>query len=276
VATQEFLYINIAQSFANALARTTANASRAFMEVARQYGDLARHGRGLAAVNRGLALGMRQAVLEAYADTVVANKKVPSYRKGDNRLPGALLEALQSPSMAIGDETGIGFIDEDLLRQTAKHWQRLNFGAEPRGAVAPPAASVRWGNRTLGSLALTTPPSPGFSLPEPPAFQGYFVAPGFGTKGTRQLRDPSGRFAPFEGGLGAVPGQFFIGRPPGRSRSIRGKYLRSPVSTQGILGRRFLDQGLAFFAQSFRPAYEHWLSLLGSEALRPNRSRRIR
>lgn len=252
-----YLELNFAEAFINATSRELRLAGKNFANVVKGYGNQIENGAGLARVNQLLADKMHTAVLQAYEQNVLAESIGP-YRVGSrSRLSGKLLEALRSPTMAIGSSTGIGFIDDELLDETARHWKRLNFGAGPAdGSLPRPRARVQFGSNQGFSLSLPDPPRPNFNVPETPAGAGYFLG----------------------------NGQFYPGFPNGghRKNAVRiinrrtasGDLVDHP-SVHGIGARRFLDAGLASLGENFRPAYINFFQDAERRALSGEKNRVI-
>lgn len=225
------LELNFAETFTKATAREIRLAGKKYADIVKAYGANATNGAGLARVNSFLAGKMHAAVLSAYQENVLAESVGP-YRVGDpHRLSGRLLQALESPTMAIGTASGIGFIDDALLDETARHWRRLNFGAGPaEGSLPRPRARVQFGSNQGFSLSLPDAPRPNFNVPENPAGVGYFLG----------------------------NGQFYPGLPIGRDRKSTIVITQRP-SRRGIGARRFLDAGLVALAEGFKPAYNEFI-----------------
>lgn len=241
------LELNFAEAFTNATARELRLAGKNFANIVKAYADNLESGAGMARVNQFLASKMHAAVLTAYEQNVLAESVGP-YRVGSrSRLSGKLLDALRSPTMAIGTATGIGFIDDELLNETARHWQRLNFGAGPaEGSLPRPRARVQFGSNQGFSLSLPDPPRPNFNVPESPAGVGYFLG----------------------------NGQFYPGFP---NRGNRGNAIvvKQRPSQTGIGARRFLDAGLVALAEGFRPAYIEFFEDSSRRAVSQDRNRTI-
>ena len=217
------------RGLAESTARTLRLAGRNLQNIVELLKDEATNPAEIGRINQVIADSMIAATVTAYEANVVGVRSAPSYRSED-RFAGKLLEALKSPSMAVGTAEGIAFIDVALLDATARHWARLNFGAGPAvgrvGTFAKPYARLRFGSNQGVTLKLTNPPRPNFSVPQ----RGY---------------------GHFNGS-----GQFFLGNPKGGVGRDKGFIVTSgKPSKTGIAGRHFLDYGLVALAQNFKPAY---------------------
>lgn len=233
--------IDFGAIFAQASARSIKLAGQHMARIVKGYAEEAKSPGQFARMNQSLAEQMRASVLVAYQNNVLAHSIGP-YRQGQGRYSEALLEALKSPTMATGTATGIGFIDEELLDATAKHWKRLNFGAGPaEGSLSRPRSRIQFGSNQGFTLGLFDQPRPNFNVPELPARRGYFLS----------------------------NGQFHIGRP--RSGSVVA--VSGRPSKHGIAAKRFLDAGLVTLAQRFAPLYkEHFQD---ASRLAASRGRRV-
>ncbi len=231
---------NLTAAIASETSRTMLLAGQNFIDVVNLFRKKATAGDEIARVNSAIAAKMRTAVVSAYESNVIAVRSAPTYRKGDNRYAGgALLRALESPTMAIGSAEGIAFVDVPLLDRTARHWARLNFGAgaaEGRSGVSfrQPNARIQFGSNQGVSLRFTNPPRPNFKVPQ----QGF----GYFNK----------------------QGQLFLGRPPkkrgrGSEVTVVGGFPEGKPSVSGIAPRRFLDAGLVALGKNFGRMYkEHF------------------
>lgn len=178
---------------------------------------------------------MRQSVMDAYVTEVEGRKVVDSYRAGQNRLPGKLKPALSNPEMAVGTTRGINFINEGLLDREAKHWKRLNFGAQGTAVTNGPSPTfpVSLFGEQLFNIGLTEGPRPGFRMP------------------AGLWRDSSGNV--LRSGESADGGALSI--PP----SIHQFYPTSKrlfFPTRGIQGRHFLEAGLETLVRELPFAYD--------------------
>lgn len=226
---------------AEALRASTAEqiklAGKGFGEIVKLYQEILKNQNGLRKVNQELADSMQQATLEAYNERVVRHQ-VASYRDGDGRFPGALRDALEDPSMAVGTATGIAFINETLLNDRAIFWARLNFGTLGTGEQSfdfpAPRARLQFGSNQGINLHLAGDRRPPFRVPE-------FPKHGGDNKGL-------GYFNP--------EGQFFLGK--GNKEEGDKTIARSGFS-RGIGARRFLDAGLVRLARDFKPFYQRYV-----------------
>lgn len=240
--------INFAAIFKDTSQRSLHLAGAKLREIVTALADDAKNGPMLAKANKHLASLMRAAVVQAYQDNVLA-EAVPSYRAGQGRYPGALLAVLQRQNFAVGSREGVGFMPESALGQkNVQFWARLNFGALPAvDSRARPVARVQFGSNQGASFALTSPPRPGFSVPETPAIGGYFNK----------------------------AGQFHIGFPARGNR--KGKILISPKpSEHGIGARRFMDAGLVALANNFGEVYHVEIQEAGRKAAARGKTAKLR
>lgn len=171
--------------------------------------------------NEQIAAKMRQAIIASYNATIEANKVVPSYRLGRNRLPGALGAALEDPALIKSGIDGIDY-NSAVLSRRARHWARLNYGVAPRGAGGGRSFNI------LGTeLSIAAPPRPPMTIPP-----GVFFNPRTG----KIVRPRRGRNR-------STVSQFFpTGRTPMRP-------------TRGVEGANYLDAGLEVLARDLPGAY---------------------
>lgn len=172
---------------------------------------------------------MREAVQARYEETVESRKRVPSYRYGQGRLPGALGAALRKPSMVQATGRGIEYVDVDSLDKEARHWRRLNFGAGSAATTDPATVPLRIADRVVANLRLPGGPRAPILLP-----------PGFFMHGDRAVP----RMSSFRGNS---QHPFF---PSGRPAMFE---------TAGITGRQFLDAGVQSLARELPGEYEQLL-----------------
>lgn len=230
---------NFRTKFASAMKRDLAGATGQIREFGRrleeQYGKPSDAQREFEVV----ATNMRVALLEGvkgvggYDNAVAARKHVASYNnKSGTRLPGALRATLESPTMAIATPNGIEYLDHDLLNSQARHWKRLNFGAQGPFADGPGNVNVpvKYDKRILFYAGSKSGPRPGFALPP-----GRFVSP---ETGKRVAYGPS-------------EGSSYSGTSPTVDRFFPGKGGRAPSLTRGIQGRHYIDAGFIVFARDF-------------------------
>jgi hypothetical protein len=165
------------------------------------------------------------------------------YRVGaSNRLSGHLQRAILNPRFVRADQNGFSYMNKQLLNREAAHWARLHFGAGTRGSSTPAAAEVQvtlsLGGRQvhLPDMKIEGQVRPGFSMPA-----GYFRQ---GGESGAIIGANSGRR-----GLDA----FY----PGRSGPDKGGGTRTgKMPTKGIVGSRFLDEGLRRIAAVLPAASE--------------------
>ena len=235
-ATPQYLItVELAEALRTATAYQMKIAGRNFANIVKLYrSELGDEG-GWRRVNQALATSMHEEVLNAYRDRVLSFA-VPSYRGGEGRYPGALIDALEDPSMAVGTANEIRFINTKLLSRKARFWARLNFGTEGTGGQShnfePVNVRIQFGANQGFNLRLTEPRRPAFRIPE------------FPRNGTNK-------------GLGFfnAAGQFFPGYEKGNKENKR----ISRSWTRGIGARRFLDQGLVALKRDIKPFYEEYV-----------------
>jgi hypothetical protein len=173
---------------------------------------------------------MREAVRARYQETVQARKRVPSYRAGEGRLPGALGAALESPSLVEVTGRDIAFVDVNRMNKEAVHWQRLNYGAGPAADTRPGSYPLRFDSVTISNLRLGGAPRPNVLMPK-----GFFL----------------------EGGKAARPNSSF------RGNNLHPFYPIGPpafMETAGIQGRQFLDAGVEALVIELPRQYDRLLN----------------
>ncbi len=168
-----------------------------------------------------LAARARAAMVERFNRSTTTGP----YRQGQNRLSGVLEPLLGSESMNTSTPFRISFINIELLDAQARHWRRLNFGAEPRGS-APGRFTA-----TIGGQPFTIGFPPGFGPSGPVLIpRGVWANPG----------GPPPTFAPNPGARGSHA--FF---PRKKEFSV----------TRGIEAKHFADAGFERLAAEVGPAY---------------------
>jgi len=222
----ENLGATLAASTVSSIDRGGAN----FRRLVELLGDENRDQEAIANVHKGIAQIMREATVSAYQENVLAHRAAPSYRKGDPQRDagGALLRALRSQSMAVGDAEGISFVNMALLDSVARQWARLNFGASPgigntQGKFARPGARIRFGGGEGRTLRFAE--GPGAPVVIPKGFfnekNQFFPSKGTGNKWPKNIR--------------IVP--------------------EKKVSEVGIGARRYLEAGLAALGNNYGAAF---------------------
>lgn len=202
---------------------------KSFEQFIKSYLELNKNTFLLTRVNEQLAREAQAAMLQAYAQRVVAERSAPAGYRKNERYSGGLEYALNDRRIAQGSARGIGLGDAKMLDSVARHWRRLNFGTAPAGSLPPVVAQIRWGGGqgfTLSSPA--DPPRPGFKIPSDPGRRGYFKP----------------------------DGSFYIGKPARRSKGYI--LIQRPRQTKGIKGRRFIDEGVRAIGNNFKPTYEQF------------------
>lgn len=177
-----------------------------------------------------VAAQMREAVQARYQETVEAKKRVPSYRAGQGRLPGALGDAISHPSLVEVTGRDIFYVDTQRMNKEAAHWQRLNYGAGPAATTRPATFPLRLDSALLGRLKLGGAPRPNVLLPK-----GFFL----------------------EGGKKVSPSSTY------RGNSMHPFYPVGPpvfMETAGIQGRQFLDAGVETLARELPRQYDRLLN----------------
>lgn len=186
------------------------------------------HDRGIQKqANEKLAQAMRTGLRAGYLDLVESEKKVPSYRIGQNRFSGgALRRALSSPDMAVATDSGISYLNQDRLNLEARHWARLNYGVAPAPKSPSFKGKLTLFGQTIGTIGSQAQQRPPMFMP-----RGFWVP-----------RRGSGYNTAFGTGAG-VRGAFY---PLGRS---------AVYPTRGIIGRNYIDVGLEALVKEFPTVY---------------------
>lgn len=220
--------IAIQRDMSKAIAKTIATGAKDhYLRELDKMFNVKKHARNRARAHGAVAKSMQSAVSNAVSQ--IKSKPYTEPRK--NRLSGGLARAVNNPQFAKGDEFGIKFVDRELMRQEARHWQRLNFGT---GALQTPAmvAKPRLGGRQL--LDVTIKPiavTGGSKLKDPRIPDGYFMH-----------------------------GSEWVRRGPGYSRTgnpfypIKTKKVDF-ITTAPIRPKRFIDAGLQAFETNLPAAY---------------------
>lgn len=183
-------------------------------------------------INQELAVGMREAVVEAYNTNVIGKRASPRYTGNTHRYGGgALGRALGSVTMAVGDAEGIKFINTALLDSSAAQWARLNFGAEPNigntvGASSPRTGRIRFGGGEGKSIRLIEGPGAPFNVPE--SGKGFFNN----------------------------KNQLIMGKTSAKGDEVQ--WVHAKPSLKGIGARRFLDAGLVSLGDNFGKAWKQF------------------
>lgn len=149
----------------------------------------------LAGAHQKVARRMQTAMLAAYDSNVEARKGVEQ-RASAKRYKGQLRRRLADPRMVVADADGINYINLSILRQTARHFMRLNFGAgAAAGGQISPSYPLRLFGVTLADVGFHQAPRPGFKLPS-----GLFFGEGGWTRPSGALRG-TGYFVPLRTGF---------------------------------------------------------------------------
>jgi hypothetical protein len=185
---------------------------------------------------------MIAATLEAYDQNVEGRKKTEQ-RASPDRNKGKLRPALQSSKMVNATAGGIQFVNIAVLRGRARHYRRLNFGAQGKGVGSDRSPTIPFSlfGTHLRGLSFNQSARPAFQLP-PGLFLegGHYSFPGKKGPGT-------GVFIP----LGELPRGSLTGRVAARARL--GKFDKI---TRGIQPRYFLEAGLRQFAEAIPQEYD--------------------
>lgn len=185
----------------------------------------------VARVNSRIADKMMEATIASYSEIERTGSR--PYRVGAGRFSGALGRVIRSDDFAVGDASGIHFVDRDRLDKEAKHWKRLNFGTVGR---ATPNAVFRlnFDGRVVGQpFGFRDRPRPDFLLPF-----GYFI------HANGRPQTPSGEFK----GAGTLNPFFPSNRKQKRYKTV------------GIRSRHFLDAGLRAMEREFPRQYTDFLT----------------
>jgi hypothetical protein len=215
---------------------------------------------GNALVKEGLAPNKRaevngRAAAVATSETIAAfhrfvNEDFPNpYREG-HRETGKLLAVLSKPGVvAIGDQDGVKFMNQEALDAAAKNWKRLQYGAAPgggsgltpksKGVGAALQVQVRFADRVIRTISANAAPRGGFSLPH-----GSWV----GVNGKAVTGGQPAQFYPRSRAIHGAGRVFHI--------DIRRQKLAGGFSpTKGIAARRFFDFGLVGLATALNRGY---------------------
>lgn len=203
---------------------------------------------GLARVHEQIAIEARAATINKFLATVGGGSN--HYREGAGRLPGKILQALESPELIRAQRDGILYGNAAVLDRIAVHWRRINFGAGAAGKTRQPQVIPLYidGHRSGRNIGFRPQPSPAFNLPF-----GVFLGPdGQPTpfSNNRSVNDP---FYPFrqarqlfglgqQGASGDKAGTLFkkLSKAKRGSPSLFG----AARPTKGIRGSHFMDAGL--------------------------------
>lgn len=237
------LRYTMATELGRAVARGVKGVNDGILAAAQAFADQTADPVAMQRIHSDVASVAQAAVLARYDETVEAEKKVPSYRIGDRFSGGVLRSALAQRSMVVGTVEGIDYIDQDVLNQEAKHWQRLNFGAGEAGrANRPGSFRFIFDGRVLGHFEFRAGPRPEFYLP-----WGFWKEPGGG-----EVAGASSRRGHDE---------FYVRREKNRPQFM-------PNPTRGIEAREFLDAGLEVMAQELPGRYQQQLELWWAAGVR--------
>lgn len=177
--------------------------------------------------HQNLADGAKDAVVESY-DSLIGNRPHLSYREG-SRLTGRMRDALVSENWIQATESGIKYIDVDVLDAAAAHWYRLAFGAGPRGRPTLSRIPITFAGVTIEQTAISTTPSEPFLMP-----RGGFLNVGEGdAKWAKPDISQRGKH-PFY--------------PTGRSKAT--------IPAQGFPGRNFFQAGITYIGRNIEKEYE--------------------
>ena len=203
-------------------------------------------GKRLPAVHEKIAKEAQNAILAAYQSNVIAQKQVPSYRRGQGRFPGGLGAVLGSKGFIQSNVKGFRVGNRTQLNAQARHWARLNFGAGPKAESGEPAVVTQMvihGASIGPPIQFTEGPRPGFNIPENPAYKGYFKGPN--------------------------PSEFHIikkGKRGKKGGSGINNLGFAPRPASGIAGRRFLDAGFLAVTTYTPVLYETFYKSMTREA----------
>jgi len=242
---------------------------------------------GLARIHEVVASKALAAVQQAYDSRFPGDNR---YRAGQNRESGKLGPALRNPNLVRAQKDGILFMNRQVLDSQAKHWYRLNFGAQPAGRQRRPGQfPISFDGQSLGSIGLDDRPSGRFSLPT-----GIWLAGGSnpvphnGARGRSEGsrgRTSSDQFytvkwffqrAAAVRGEGDASFKKFASSLTGMAADRRKRGVRSGgripftkrVETKGIRGAHFFDAGVRVIATQLPLEYSSLLIKWQSEASR--------
>jgi hypothetical protein len=214
---------------------------------------------GLARVHEEVANLARDAVLTAYDEKVGLNGH-PVYRQNQNRLSGRMEKALHRPDVIRAQRDGIIFGNAAVLNATAKHWQRLNFGAGRRGQSRgqQPAPLMLDGHR-IGFLRFGIGPRPAFNMPP-----GMFLV---GDSPVAFRHGGKDAFYPY----GMAMKRLAFKGMSARERAGLGnaRLIGKAYPTEGIKGAHFFEAGLFVLGQRLPGEYlklaKQWIAEAASE-----------
>jgi hypothetical protein len=157
---------NMRVSASNAISRAVQAAGsevpRAMEILGKSFQKAALPRSQLASINKAIAGNAQAAMVAGW------RSRLPRGNSG-GALSGTLGDALASESMtAHTTDRVISFVNTDVLRQTAKHWYRINYGAagpNMAGGVELQAFTVKLNNRPFLVLRDDAPPAPLSWLP---------------------------------------------------------------------------------------------------------------
>lgn len=228
---QQNMRISASNAMTRAVQAAGSEVPRAIEILGKSFQKAALPRSQIASINKTIAREAQLAMVAGW------RSRLPRGHSG-GALSGTLGEALASESMtAHTTDRVISFVNTDVLRQTAKHWYRINYGAagpNMAGGVERQAFTIKLNNRPFLVLRDDASPAPLSWLP---------------------------RVFEWVGPYGAA--DMIVHRGPAEPRG------------KGSRAARFTDLGLAVVAEQFGPAYDQFLRLwIQDEAHRVRLGRR--
>lgn len=236
---------------------------------------------GLTRIHQEMAERAHAAVNRAYQSRFGDSDR---YRVGMNREAGKLGPALAKRNWLAATRDGVLFMDKTYLDSAAKHWYRLNFGAQPAGKSRSAATfPIKFGGQSLGGLSLRNNRASGrFMIPKGVWIKGGgVVGPDAGRSRTEGYRgrNQGDQFYPAKMYFDFVASAVQTGGDAAatlgtslkkRYKETRGKSGRLAINrasvTKGIRGAHFFDAGVKSLANDMGPAYEGLLEKWKDEA----------
>jgi hypothetical protein len=219
-------------------------------------------------VNIDLAEDTRKVIYNSYKR---GKKKRQVYRQQDRgknyRYANKKMDrAINDKNFIKGDASGIT-INFTVLNSYAKQWSRLNFGAQPAGSKSVSDQNIKIFRRNLRSS---------------PTLSKFGARPGFLTPSSQMSKRSGKGFR----SVGVSSSRAYPGTPDPRSivQTPRGRYLYVyrfktsglgargfyPKQSKGIVGWRFLDQGIAYMNKEYGPrmtkALDSWTKEVAKNA----------
>ena len=276
--TTGFISTDIA---ADAMLGAGEAASRSLALFIASMGQAASRKAGLTQIHQEMAERAHTAVNQAYQSRFGDTDR---YRVGMNREAGKLGPALARRNWIAATRDGVLFMDRTYLDATAKHWYRLNFGAQPAGkARSAGTFPIKFAGQSAGGLSLKkNRASRRFMIPKGVWLKaGGVVGPDSARSRTEGYRGrfqgdqfyPAKMYFDFVADVVSTGGSAAgtLGKSlKARHSETRGKSGRLAINrasmTKGIRGAHFFDAGVKSLARDMGPAYEGLLEKWSDEA----------